>query len=143
MAAFDGSYRHKIDAKGRLSLPADYRRELKQDLKLVLSPDKDHPSIWVFDPDEFTEWLNGYFEKRGGFDPSNRKMANWRKVMSARAAKCQLDDNGRIRLTAEQRERACLGSEVMIIGDVDHLEIWDADRWAAFEEEFMSSDWDD
>ncbi|MDO5335221.1 MAG: division/cell wall cluster transcriptional repressor MraZ [Coriobacteriia bacterium] len=142
MTAFDGSFHHKIDAKGRLSLPADYRRSLKQDLKLVLSPEKDYPSLWVFDADEFTNWLDHYFDKRGGYDPSNQKMSRWRKVMASRAAKCQMDDSGRIRLTAEQREKAGLSGDVMIIGDFDHLEIWDTDRWNAFEEEVMSLDWD-
>lgn len=142
MTAFDGSYRHKIDAKGRLSLPAEYRKNLNQEIKLLLSPDKDYPSLWVFNPEAFEEWVDHYFDKKGGYDPSNKRMSAWRKITGSRVKPCQIDDSGRIRLTAEQRERACLSQDVVIIGDVDHLEIWDTDRWNAFEEEFMSSDWD-
>lgn len=142
MTAFDGSYRHKIDAKGRLSLPAEYRKSLNQEVKLLLSTDKDCPSLWVFNPEDFEYWLEHYFDKRGGYDPSDKRMSRWRKVAASRVKPCQIDDSGRIRLTAEQRERAGLSQDVVIVGDVDHLEIWDTDRWNAFEEEFMSLDWD-
>ncbi len=140
MATFEGSYRHKIDAKGRLSLPAEFRKDLKQDLKVVLSDDPEHPSLMVFEAEAFTDWLDHYFDKQGGYDPSNRQMRNFRKVMSSRANPCQMDDGGRIRLSADLRERAGLSNDVTIIGDFDHLEIWDTERWNEFELNALSFD---
>ena len=35
----NGSYRHKVDAKGRMSLPAAFRKVLSEDLVVTLSPD--------------------------------------------------------------------------------------------------------
>lgn len=142
MATFEGSYRHKIDSKGRLSLPAEFRKELKRDLKLVLSDDAEHPSLMIFEPEEYTQWLDHYFDKKGGYDPSNRQMRNFRKVMASRSKPCQMDEGGRIRLTAEQRERAGLSTDVTIIGDFDHLEVWDTQRWDEFELQALSLDFD-
>ena len=34
----NGSYRHKVDAKGRMSLPAAFRKVLSEDLVVTLSP---------------------------------------------------------------------------------------------------------
>ena len=33
----NGSYRHKVDAKGRMSLPAAFRKVLSEDLVVTLS----------------------------------------------------------------------------------------------------------
>ncbi len=130
MSDLQGEYRHKIDAKGRLSLPADFRRALSQDLKVTLDPLDD--CLYVFEEDAFTEWVNRLFEDKGGWQASNKVMVAQRKVLNSRVRKCEVDNSGRILLSAAQREAAGLDKEVVIIGDTDHFEIWDANRWDEF-----------
>lgn len=125
-----GEFRYKLDAKGRLSLPADFRKELPKNLMITLSPKND--SLYVFDPDGFSAWVSSLFEKDGGFQASNSKHVNMRKVLNSRAKKVDLDSSNRIGLTAELREAAGLDKDVVLVGDTDHFEIWDAKRWDDF-----------
>ena len=125
-----GEFRHKLDAKGRLSLPSDFRKVLPMNLKITLSPKND--SLYVFDSDGFSAWVASLFNKDGGFQPSNSKHVNMRKVLNSRAKNVELDASGRIGISADLRNAAGLGTDVVLVGDTDHFEIWDAKRWDDF-----------
>ncbi|MEG0322516.1 MAG: division/cell wall cluster transcriptional repressor MraZ [Raoultibacter sp.] len=130
MTELVGEYRHKLDAKGRLSLPSDFRKVLPQNLKVTLSPKND--SLYVFDSEGFGTWVSSLFEKDGGFTASNSKHVNMRKVLNSRAKNVDLDGSGRIGVSADLREAAGLTKDVVLVGDTDHFEIWDAKRWDEF-----------
>ncbi|MCH4184882.1 MAG: division/cell wall cluster transcriptional repressor MraZ, partial [Eggerthellaceae bacterium] len=55
-----------------------------------------------------------------------------RKVLNSRAKSVEIDGSGRIGLSADQREHATLDKDVVVVGDSDHFEIWDAKRWDDF-----------
>ena len=130
MSELIGEYRHKLDAKGRLSLPADFRKVLKQDL--MVTPDPKDQCLYVFETEAFTAWVDSLFESKGGWSPSNSVMVAQRKVLNSRAKKCDIDNSGRIHLSQVLREQVGLDKAVAIIGDTDHFEIWDAQRWDNF-----------
>jgi MraZ protein len=46
-----------------------------------------------------------------------------------------LDPHGRIQILQDYRERGGLSKSVVIIGMMDHFEIWDDDRWAIYQRE--------
>ena len=48
-----GEYRHKIDAKGRLSLPAAFRKTLTEDTQLVVVPDVKNGFLSVYTVDAY------------------------------------------------------------------------------------------
>ena len=132
-----GEYRHKLDAKGRLNLPASFRKALTKDLVVTLSPKKDY--LMVFDDEGFENWIKSLFEgvrKDGeeGFRPNNLSLANSRKVLHARARNVELDNSGRLGVPSDLRETVSLSKEVVLVGDGDHIEIWDAKRWDEFAE---------
>lgn len=130
MTELEGTYSHKIDAKGRLSLPADFRKVLSPELKMVISPLGD--CLMVFEPDNYNAWVESLFEAKGGFSAANREFAALRKILYSRVKHCEIDASGRINIPADQREKAGLGKDVLIIGDADHFEVWDEKRWDAF-----------
>lgn len=128
-----GSAIHKIDPKGRISLPAGYRKELGgSDLIVVPSPtDK---ALYVFNPESFEEWLDSLFDRSGGFNPRSRKDVVIRQRILASAATLVIDSAGRINVPKEMREYAHLNKDVAVAGNYDHVEIWDAELY----EEAMS-----
>ncbi len=128
-----GSAIHKIDPKGRISLPAGYRKELGgSDLIVVPSPtDK---ALYVFNPESFEEWLDSLFDRSGGFNPRSRKDVVIRQRILASAATLVIDSAGRINVPNEMREYAHLNKDVSVAGNYDHVEIWDAELY----EEAMS-----
>ena len=125
-----GEFRHKLDAKGRLSLPADFRRSIPEVLMVTQAPTNDH--LMVYDVDGFGAWVDSLFEKDGGYSSSNSQHIALRRELTARATRVDLDGSGRIGISAELRAAADLQKDVVLVGNTDHFEIWDAKRWDEF-----------
>lgn len=133
MSELIGQYSRKLDAKGRLSLPADFREILSADLRVT--PDPADQCLYVFETEAFSAWVDSLFVSQGGWSSGNRKMVAQRKVLNSRVQKCEVDNSGRIHLTQAQRDIASLDKDVVIVGDSDHFEIWDEERWNQFVED--------
>ena len=73
MAGLNGEYRHKLDAKGRLSLPSSIRKLLTEETQMVVVPDARNEFLSVYTNEAFDVWIDTLFEKRGGFDPNKRE----------------------------------------------------------------------
>lgn len=131
MASLHGAYNHKLDAKGRLSLPSAFRKALSTD-DLVVTQSPDGECLYVFEPEGFEAWVDALFMKDGGYDPSNTRHYRQRKVLNSRANDVVIDASGRIGLSAAMRSLAALDKEAVLIGDSDHFEIWDSSRWEDF-----------
>ncbi|MDO4400950.1 MAG: division/cell wall cluster transcriptional repressor MraZ [Coriobacteriia bacterium] len=130
MSGLVGEFHHKLDAKGRVSLPANFRKTLSDNLKVTLSPEDE--CLYVFEPDAFSAWVDSFFEEDGGYKSRSRRHVNLRRVLNSRARDIEVDSAGRINISADLRSDAGLDKEVVINGDTDHLEIWDAKRWDEF-----------
>ena len=117
MRLFTGEYRHHLDAKNRLMIPARYRDQLT-------------PKIYV------TEWLDGCLaafaqeewealvEKLNGLPITNAKARAFVRRITGKADECALDSQGRIllpqfQLRDEGFEKACV-----VVGASNHFEIW-------------------
>ncbi len=58
----------------------------------------------------------------------------WRRIFLGNAAEIDLDSAGRILITPELRSAANIEREIMLLGMGSHLEIWDANTYAAKEQ---------
>ena len=130
MANMVGEYHHKLDAKGRVSLPSDFRKGLSKNLKVTQAPND--PCLYVFEADAFDAWVEAIFHSQGGYDPRRIDHERARRVLNSRATDVEIDSAGRISISADLRGKAELDKEVVIIGNSDHVEIWDAKRWDEF-----------
>ena len=123
-----GTYEHNIDAKGRLAIPSKLRDELGSVFYLAMGVDAClavYPqSTW----DRFTE-------KFASLPMSQSKAM---RPLFANAARCELDNQGRIVIPQKLRRYAGLDKDVVILGVNDRAEIWSADAWNAQEEEEMT-----
>ena len=124
----NSAYRHKVDAKGRMSLPASFRKVLSTDLVVTRNP-KDE-CLYVFEPEGFNAWVAKVFQdKFGAFDDTNDLHIRLRRKLKSRAADVSVDASGRIMLPADQREAVGIESDVVIVGNTGYFEIWDAQRY--------------
>lgn len=130
MSELLGEFSRKIDAKGRLSLPAEFRKELSDNLRMTLS--LDGSCLYIFETEDFNKWVESLFEAQGGFNVANTQMARLKLKLNSRAGKCEVDNAGRISLSAALRETVGFDKDVVIIGNGDHIEIWDEERWNQF-----------
>lgn len=58
----------------------------------------------------------------------------WRRIFLGNAAEIDLDGSGRILISPELRNAANIEREIMLLGMGSHLEIWDANTYAAKEQ---------
>ncbi len=126
-----GSKRFNLDAKGRLTLPATYRKDF--DGQVILIPLQD--ALYGFTPDGFGQWVQSFFEKDGKkFEPGNRRQVALRRKLTGSAVTVDIDSAGRIALgkvDAAKREKLGLKRDVTVVGVVDHFEVWNTQRWEA------------
>jgi MraZ protein len=125
---FLGEYQHTLDAKGRVSLPRKFRDATGG--RLVVSKGFEK-SLAVYPVDVYESFLAGLVS--GG--DMTRDMRAVRRHFTAGAAEADVDSAGRISLTASLRDFAGLSRDVIVAGVGDHIEIWDAAAWAAYEDE--------
>ena len=130
---FLGEYRHAIDEKGRLTIPAKFRGQLASGLVVTRGLDR---NLLVFTEEEWNE-LALKITQRPLSDRSARAFS--RRVFSG-AVDLVPDRQGRILLPATLRDFADLGEDAVIIGMYNYAEIWNADAWNPVRDDFENSD---
>ncbi len=128
-----GQYSYKVDAKGRVALPPKFSKELPKELIVTLNPER--TCLLLFEPADFNDWVQRFFESDGGFQQSNPRHEKIRSVLKGRAKEIETDSAGRINLPSDQREAAGISSTAVFIGNTGYVEIWDPQARVAFESE--------
>jgi len=119
-----GQFRHTIDAKGRLFIPAKFREEMGSTFYVTIGLDG---CLSVYSSEKWADFT-------AKFDALPITQARKMRVLFANAAKCEPDAQGRILIPAKLRDYAALEKEVVINGASKCLELWNPARWAPIEE---------
>lgn len=127
---FRGSFEHAIDDKGRLSIPARYREILKRrrERELILVDPLFDACIVAY-PIKTWQQIEQNLLSKGN---SDKKFREYARLISAHAVESTVDSQGRILIPPQLREKADLRRDVVIVGVLDKIEIWNRERWASF-----------
>jgi len=117
-----------LDDKGRISLPARIRSTINQN-SLILTKGI-NKSIWVFLPEEWDSFSKKLIDSASL--SLNKQMVIQHQFIAPKAD-MEIDKAGRIAIPQSLREFACLVRDCKILEVVNHLEIWDADSYKAYE----------
>jgi MraZ protein len=122
-----GEYRHTIDDKNRLSLPAKFRQEMGK--KVVITPGLDS-CLFVFTTKEWNK-ISEHLSVTGSslLQADNRSL---NRYLLGRAVEVDIDASGRMLIPEHLRIRAHLEAKVVFIGVKDRVEIWDETRWNTY-----------
>lgn len=125
---FKGTYRHRIDAKGRLPVPAVFRRALAEG-------GSTNVVVTLFDqclaayPE--VEWSR--LERQlAQLPPFSGPAKALTRLVASRAVDCALDVQGRVLLPPGLRAAAGLHREAAVIGVLNRFEVWAPEKWDAF-----------
>jgi len=121
---FIGQYDHSIDDKSRLTLPARFRDALADGV--VLSKGLDG-SIDVYPK---SAWQQIVGERIGRLDPLLPDTRTLQRHFFGGAAEDTPDKQGRVLLPTQLVRYGKLEKDVTVVGNNDHLEIWDRAAWA-------------
>jgi MraZ protein len=128
---FKGTYRHRIDPKGRLPVPAAFRRTLRGEGESRLVVTLLDQCLAAYPPREWVE-LEAQLRSLPAF---SRPVKALTRLLTSRAADCHLDVQGRILLPGPLRESARLLQEAVVVGVLNRFEIWSPAAWSSFLEE--------
>ncbi len=123
---FTGSHRVRVDEKGRLAIPAGFRKQLPEgsfvsvglDRVLAIYP----PEVWDALAQELRSPLQG---------PDQRALA---RTLYSLSDSFEPDGQGRITLSGESRRAAGIEapSTAVVIGSGSRVEIWPEARWNSY-----------
>jgi len=130
---FLGNIEGKTDSKGRVFLPATFRKVLQQEgvEQLVLRKDV-HENCLVLYPDCVWNEQEDIIRKK--LNRWNRQEQQIFRQFVSDVELVTLDGNGRFLLSRKAQEAANINQAVRFIGVGDTIEIWSADDKSAFME---------
>ncbi|MCA9388788.1 division/cell wall cluster transcriptional repressor MraZ [Candidatus Berkelbacteria bacterium] len=120
---FVGEYNHNLDSKGRLAIPYRMRRELEDGAVVTRGVDG---CLNLYTKEEW-EKLAAKIAALPISDPKARRFA---RFFLAGAAELEFDKQGRVLVPPYLREFAKFGTEVVIAGVYNRIEIWNKEIWA-------------
>ncbi len=122
---FTGSCSYSLDAKGRVNVPAKMRKSLApaNDRTFIVTRGAD-PCIVLY-PVEVWRLI---VEKLVGLNKRRALHRHYTRNLVCYAEAVQYDQQGRIALPVELIKYAGIEKSTVIVGMLDHIEIWDPDH---------------
>lgn len=117
-----GEYRHNLDSKGRLAVPAKFRSKISEGAIVTKGLDK---CLFVFGTEEWKSLV----EKITALPLVQANSRAFARLMLAGAVDVNLDTQGRILIPDYLRNYASLNKRVVVAGLYSRVELWDSEEW--------------
>ena len=121
-----GTHEVRLDGRGRVVLPERFVRlsgPYPGQYVVMLGRDG---QIDIFPAET---WESRLSRTQGGDSTSDRESRWIMRQLSSQAEVVELDERSRLRLSAGLREKATIGTCVILCGVIDHFEVWDTEIW--------------
>ena len=132
MASYYGSYLHTLDTKGRVSIPSEMRKA-SGDVFVLTRGFEECLNLYPVD-----EWELVERELRSLRTTSREARYYVRRMMST-VKRVVVDGHGRITIPQGHREFAGLGGEALVNGVLEHIEIWNPEKYENYSEGYDES----
>jgi MraZ protein len=122
---FRGSSFHTIDSKGRIIIPARFRDVIKAGGSNGVMISRMDKGLVAY---TFEEWRK--IEVRIlSLAEKSESMRRFRRVFVGGAFECSSDKQDRVLIPQNLREYAEFDKEIVLVGVLDHFEIWSRANW--------------
>ena len=129
---FMGEYKHSIDAKGRIILPADFREELTDNFVITKGLDN---CLFLYTAEEWDKLST----KLRQLPLAKAEARAFVRFFFAGARQAECDRQRRFVVPANLRARAKLQKDVVLIGISNRIEVWSKAEWDRYNEEITPS----
>ena len=123
-ASYTDTFVHAFDAKGRITVPSEWRED-SYEKRLFVFPSAGE-CLRVF-PES---WLSRLQETTSVLKDADLQRKTMESLASI-AQSAQWDQQGRIMVKEKLRRGAGLKKEAVLVGRLDHFQIWDKAKWEA------------
>jgi MraZ protein len=127
---FAGEFRHAIDEKNRITIPARWRGEGSEEF--IILPEPQHQFLLVMSPGEFSRMSA---EAKSHSAVSAREKRVFLRHLHSRAEHGTSDRQGRLVLPEDMCRTLGLKGEVALVGNHGRFEIWNLQKWKRAHEE--------
>ena len=127
---YAAEFRHFIDEKNRITIPARWRRDGAEEF--IILPEANHQFLLVMPPEEFSR-MSAAAESDTNISARDRRV--FFRQLHARAQHGAADRQGRLVLPVDLCKEIELKGEVALVGGRGRFEIWNLQRWKRAHEE--------
>lgn len=120
-----GEYKHSLDTKGRIAIPAKFRDKLSGGAIITRGLDD---CLFVFAPKEWQQLV----EKLMALPLSQANSRAFVRLMLSGATDVEIDKQGRILIPDYLKDFADLKKQAVVAGLYNRVEIWDTERWEKY-----------
>ena len=126
---YNSIYRHGVDEKRRVQIPAKWRPARPEVLTLLLWPKGTMPEacLLVLPPQEWQALV----QKLKAMPYAEPNAEALRRLLGKKSDRVTLDKGGRICLPEAMAKSSVIDKEAMLVGLVDRFEIWNPERYLA------------
>ena len=125
---FVGTFRHSVDEKNRVAIPAKWRAAARGSKEFYVLPDP-NSCLVVLTASAMEKML----ERADDISIGEYKRRDVLRLIASRAHGTTCDTQGRISLTEDLLKHAGIEKEAVLAGALTRFEIWSPTRWADFE----------
>ncbi len=137
MIGFIGEFEATLDVKGRFLLPAGFKRQLPEGEITTFVINRGFEKCLSLYPIQSWKPLYDQISTLNDFDP---KVREFRRYFLNGATEIQADTAGRILIPQSLKDYAGLGKDIVLASAVDKVEIWDAENYKKFFEQYSPDD---
>lgn len=122
---FLGEYKHSLDVKGRMAVPAKFRSALAAGAIITRGLDR---CLFIFNAEEWERLA----QKLIALPIAQANSRAFTRLMLSGASDVQIDVQGRILVPDYLRQYAALKKQVVVTGLYNRIEVWDKEEWEKY-----------
>ena len=129
---FYGSYSHNLDNKGRLVIPSKMRDELGAKAYILKGFDN---ALFIYKEIDFQKLM----EHLQSLDYNQKAVRAFVRAQLSSVCELEIDRQGRALVPAQLVSKYHIGKEVIVVGALDHIEVWNKAEYESYQNEAESS----
>lgn len=130
MSSFKGSYEYSVDSKGRINIPARLRKYVSPEANDTFVLTRGYEKcLFVYPLDEW----NKLEESIRQLSSTNPKHRFFMRTLLEKATESQLDAQARITIPKELLQLAGIDNDVLILGVLERIELWNPATYRQYE----------
>lgn len=127
MPDFSGKYYYTVDPKGRVIIPSPFREIISTNYstKLFVTNDAVDNCLLIYPQEEWARLQ----EKVRKLPQMLEAVKYFKRRVIASAFEVEIDKQGRVLIPAAHRQDAGISSDIVIVGQLEKIELWDRKEW--------------
>jgi MraZ protein len=125
MSRFLGEFNYSLDEKGRLNIPAKFRKALSPEANETFTICRAPNNCLRAYPQDTWDRYEDELASR----PQTPETLRHSRLLRSTLTNSKLDSQGRIALTAKQCAIANIEKNITLVGHYGYIEIWNTDRY--------------